>query len=85
MHKIRSQTASEIFQFNFCKPSHKYPTNFSTSTYSILPFKLSKSKYWISIRGCALRKNIPTNSEKIQESAIVFESSMGKKLLKPKN
>ena len=51
MHKIKSQTAPKIFQNKFRKPTHKYPTNFSTSNYSIPPFKLSKSKYRISIRG----------------------------------
>ena len=50
MHKIKSQSAQEIFQNKFRKPTHKYPTNVSTSNYSIPPFKLSKSKYRISIR-----------------------------------
>ena len=73
MHKIKSQTAPKIFQNKFRKPTHKYPTNFSTSnySYSIPPFKLSKPKYRISIRGPTLWKNIPTNSEKMQKSVCV--------------
>ena len=51
MRKIKSQTAPKIFQNKFCKPTHKYPTSFSTSNYSIPPFKLSTSKYQILIRG----------------------------------
>ena len=43
MDKIKSQTAPTIFQNKFRKPTHKYHTNFSTSNYSIPPFKLSKS------------------------------------------
>ena len=81
MHKIKSQTAPKILQGKFRKPTHKYPTHFSTSNYSIQPFKLSKSKYRISIRGHTLWKNISTNSEKKQESVTVFKNSIRKKLL----
>ena len=85
MHKIKSQTAPKIFQNKFRKPTHKYPTNFSTSNYSIPPFKLSKSKYRISIRGPTLWKKIPTNSEKMQESVTVFKKYMRRKLLQLQN
>ena len=85
MHKIKSQTAPKIFQNKFRKPTHKYPTNFSTSNYSIPPFKLSKSKYRISFRCPTLWKNIPANSEKMQESVAVFKNSIIKKLLELQN
>ena len=39
MHKSKSQAALTMFQNKFHKRSHKYSTNFSTSDYSILPFK----------------------------------------------
>ena len=78
MHKIKFQTAPKIFQNNFRKHTHKYPTNFFTSNYGIPPFKLSKSKYRISISGPTWRKNIPTNSEKMQESVIVFKKFIKK-------
>ena len=45
------------------------------------PLRLSKSKYKISIRDPILWKNIPTSSETIQESVIIFKNSMRKKLL----
>ena len=85
MHKINSKTVPKIFQNKFYEPTHKYPTNFSTSNQSIPPFKFSKSKYRISIRGPTLWKNIPTNFEKMQESVTVFKNSMRKKLLKLQN
>ena len=85
MHKIKSQTAPKLFQNKFPKPTHKYPTKFPAPNYSIPPFKLSKSKYRISIRGPTLWKNIPTNSEKMQESVTVFKNSMRKKLLELQN
>ena len=85
MHKIKYQTAPKIFKNKFCKPTHEYPKNFSTSNYSIPPFKLSKSKYKISIKGPTLWKNIPTISEKMQESVTVFKDSIRKKLLELEN
>ena len=78
---MKSQTAPAIFKNKFCKPIHKYPTNFSTFTYSIPLFKLSKSKQRISTRGPTLWKNIPRNYEKMQKSVNVFENSKTKKLL----
>ena len=85
MHKIKSQTARKIFQNNFRKPTHKYPTNFSTSNYSIPPFKLTKSKYRISTRGPTLWKNISRNCEKMQESVTVFINFMRKRHLDVQN
>ena len=85
MHKIKSQTAPKLFQNKFRKPTHKYPTNFSTSSYSIPPFKLSKSKYRVSIRGFTLWKNIPANSEKMQESVTVLRNYIRKKFLELQN
>ena len=85
VHKIKSQTVPKIFQNKLIKPTHNYPTNFSLSNFGIRPFKSSKSEYRISIRGPTLSKNIPTNSEKLQESATVFKNSMRKKLLELKN
>ena len=74
-----------MFQNKFQKPTNKYPTNFSSSNCSILPLKLSKSKYSISRRGPTLWKNIPKNFEKMQESVTVFKNSMRKKLLELEN
>ena len=85
MHEVKSQTSPKIFQNKFREPTSMYPTNFSTSNYSIPPFKLRKSKYRISIRGPTLWKNIPTNSEKMQKSVTVFKNSMRKKVLELQN
>ena len=68
-------TAPKIFWNKFCKPTPKYPTNFSTSNFSsIPPFELSKSKYRISVRGTTLWKKVPTNSEKMKESVTTVNS-----------
>ena len=83
---IKSNPKQHQKYFKTCSVNQlKYPTNFSTSNHSIPPFKLSKSKYRISIRGPTLRKKIPTNSEKMQESVTVFKNSMRKKLQELQN
>ena len=79
MHQINSNTVPTIFLNKFKKPTHNYPTNFARSNYSI-PFKLSKSKYRISIRGPTLWKNIPTDAEKKQQKTNIFISIMKKKI-----
>ena len=57
MHQINSNTVPTIFLNKFKKSTHNYPTNFARITQ--LSFKLSKTKYRISIRGPALWNNIP--------------------------
>lgn len=44
-------STTDIFQNKFRKLNHKYPTDYSTSNYSISPFLLSKSKNRISVTG----------------------------------
>ena len=63
MHQINSNTLPTIFLNKFKRPNHDYPTNFTRTNYSILPVKLNKSKYQISIRGPKLWKNIPIDTE----------------------
>ena len=64
MHTIKTQTAPKMFQNRFRKRTRKYPTNLSTFNYSVPPFKLSKSKYRITIRDPTLRKNILARKRK---------------------
>ena len=79
MHKIKFQTAPTMFENKFHKPN--IMSNFSTSNYSIPPFKFSMSKYKISVIDPTLWKDIPTNSKKMQESVTAFKNSVRKKLL----
>ena len=85
MHEIKSQTAPEIFQNTVRKATHKYLRNFSLFNYSIPPFRLSNSRYRISVRGPTIYKNFEINSEKMQEKLTVFKSCTGKKLLELEN
>ena len=63
MHQVNSNIVPTIFLNKFKKPTHNYPTNFARTNYNMLPFKLNKLKYRISIRGPRLWKNLPTDTE----------------------
>ena len=84
MHQINLNTVPTIFLNKFKKPTHNYPTNFARTNYSIPPFKFNKSKYWISIRGPTLSKNIPSDTEK-QQKINIFKTVMRNKLLALEN
>ena len=51
----------------------------------IPPFRLNKSKYWISIQNPALWKNISTDTEKKQQKTTIFKTIMRNKLLALEN
>ena len=85
MHQINSNIIPSIFLNKFQKLSHNYPTNSVITNYSIPPFKLNKSKYLISIRGLALWKNIPSDTEKKQQYTKIFKTVMKNKLLALEN
>ena len=84
MHQINSNGLPTIFLNKFKRPTHNYPTNLARTNYSILPFKLNKSKYRISIRGPTLWKNIPADREKKQRTTNIFKSIMKNKYLRLK-
>ena len=85
MHQVNSNTVPTIFLNKSKKPTHNYPTNFARTNYSILSFKLNKSKYRISIRGPTLWKNIPADTEKKQQKTNMFKTVMRNKLLALEN
>ena len=69
---VENKTAPSIFLRKFRKPSHAYPTSFSTHNFLVPTLKLKKSKYRASIRGLLLWNNILTAAEKTQESLPKF-------------
>ena len=68
MDRVENKTAPSIFLTKFCKPSHRYPTNFSTHNFLVPTLKLKKSRYRVSIRGPLLWNDILTAAKKNQES-----------------
>ena len=70
-----------MFLTKFFKPSHPYPTNFSTHNFLVPTLKLKKSRYRVSIRGPLLWNNILTTPEKTQESLSKFRTTIKEKLL----
>ena len=85
MHRVENKTAPSIFLTKFCKPSHSYPTNFSTHNFLVPTLKLKKSGYRASIRGPLLWNNILTVTEKTQESLPKFRTPIKQKLLSMTN
>ena len=67
MDQVNSNTVPTIFLNKLKKPTHNYSTDFARTNYSILLFRLNKSKYRLSIRGPTLWKNIRTDTEKNNE------------------
>ena len=69
-YQINSCAIPKFFLNTFKNPTHNYRKRFARTNYSILPFKLNKCKYRISIRGPNLWKNIPKNTEKSDKRPI---------------
>ena len=75
MHKIKSQRTPKIFQNMFRQPTHKNTTNLFVTNYSILLFKLSKSKGRTSVRGPTLSRSISNweNTRKCNHFEIFYD------------
>ena len=54
------------------RPSHHYPTSFSRDNYIVPSFKLTKSKYRITIRAPRLWNIILNTEEKLTEKPAIF-------------
>ena len=80
MHRVENKTAPSIFLTKFCKPSLAYPTKILSHNFLVPTFKLSKSKYRVSIRGPLLWNNILTTAEKNQESLPKFRATIKEKV-----
>ena len=66
-----------VFLCKFLRHSHHYPSSFSQNNYVVPSFKLTKSKYRITIRAPELR-NIILN---IEEELAIFEGTIKTKLV----
>ena len=81
MHKVKNETAPEVFLAKFQKPAHPYPTNFSKLNYIKPRSQLSSSKYRIFVRVPALWNEFLTGSEKEIEHLSLFKSKVKSVLL----
>ena len=66
------------------RPSHHYPTSFSPNDYIVPSFKLTKSKYIITMRASKLWNIILNIEEKLIENPDIFVVTVKAKLV-PEN
>ena len=58
MHKFINNQIPSIFSDFIKRPNHKYPTNFSQSSFYLKRYSLNSTKYSISIRGPKLWNDV---------------------------
>ena len=63
------------------RPSHHYPTSFSRDNYIVPSFKLTKSKYRITIRAPKLWNVILSKEGKLIEKHGIFKATIKTKLV----
>ena len=64
MHKLINNQISSIFSGLIKRLDHKFPTNFSQSSFYLKRYSLNSTKYYISIRGPKLWNDIINKEEK---------------------
>ena len=75
-----------IYHYTFIKrPEHRYPTSFSSLSFTLKPYSLNSTKYSISVRGPKLWNDIPNKQEKEIKSSLLFQKKMKSKLLADEN
>ena len=67
LDRVKNGKGHNVFLFKFLRPSHHYPTSFSQNNYIVPSFKLTKSKYRITIRAPKLWNIILNIEEKCIE------------------
>ena len=81
LHRIKNGKAPNVFLSKFFRPSHHYPTRFSQNNCIVPSFKLTKSKYRITIRAPKLW-NIVLNIEyTFIEKPAIFKATIKTKLV----
>ena len=70
LHRVK---APSVFLSKFLRPSHQYPTSFSRNNYIVPSFKLTKSKYRITIRAPI--------EENFIENPSIFKATLKTKLV----
>ena len=64
MHKFINNQIPSIFSDFIKRPNHKYPTNFSQSSFYLKRYSLNSTKYSISIHGSKLWNDVINKEEK---------------------
>ena len=75
LHRVKNGKAPNVFLSKFLRPSHLYPTSFSQNNYIVTSFKLTKSKYRITIHGPKLWNIILNIKENLIEKHANFKAT----------
>ena len=81
LHRVKNGKPPNIFLSKFLRPLHHYPTSFSQNNYIVPSFKLTKSKYRITIRAPKLWNIILNIEEKLIEKPAIFKATIKTKLV----
>ena len=81
LHRVKNGKAPNVFLSKFLRPSHHYPTSFSQNNYIVPSFKLTKSKYRITIRATKLWNIILNIEENFIENPAIFKATIKTKLV----
>ena len=81
LHRVKNGKAPNVFLSKFLRPSQHYSTSFSRNNYMVPSFKLTKSKYRITIRTPKLWNIILNIEEKLIEKQVIFEEIIKTKLV----
>ena len=73
LHRVK---APIVFFSKFLRPSHYYPTSFSQNNYIVPSFKLTKSKYKITVRAPKLWNVILNIEENFIENPAFFKATI---------
>ena len=84
MHKIKMDTASNVFLSKFEKPSHSYSIAFSSFNYVKPTCKVSICKHRISVRRPYLWNNCLVKKKHLELTSS-FKAAVNSKLLEEKN
>ena len=85
LHRVKNGKVPNIFFSKFLRTSHHYPSSFSRNNFIVPSFKLTKSKYRITIRAPKLWNIILSMEEKRIEKPAIFKVIIKTKLVLLKN
>ena len=85
MHKFINNQIPSIFSDFIKRPNHKYPTNFSQSSFYLKRYSLNSTKYHISICGPRLWNDLVNKEKKGIQSYSLFQKKIKSKLIEIEN
>ena len=85
MHRVINNQIPSIFSDLIKRTDHKYPTNFSQSSFYLKKYSLNSTKYHISICGPRLWNDLVNKEKKGIQSYSLFQKKIKSKLIEIEN